>query len=160
MSLGGYLDVVRRRWLSIVVITLAVLGGTAVYTLTTTKTYTATAQSFVALTGEADSSSNALTGAQFAAQRVKSYTQIAGSPDVLQPVIAELKLPYTDSQLAMEVSASNPPLTVLIDVAVTDASAQQAAAIANAVSVQLGRTIEQLETPNAQTIPPVKVKRT
>ncbi|MGB3675039.1 MAG: polysaccharide biosynthesis tyrosine autokinase [Candidatus Nanopelagicales bacterium] len=160
MSLGGYLDVVRRRWLSIVVITLAVLGGTAVYTLTTTKTYTATAQSFVALTGEADSSSNALTGAQFAAQRVKSYTQIAGSPDVLQPVIAELKLPYTDSQLAMEVSASNPPLTVLIDVAVTDASAQQAAAIANAVSVQLGRTIEQLETPNAQTIAPVKVTLT
>lgn len=116
------------------IIALAFLCGTAALTLSATKLYTASAQSFVALTGEADSSSNALTGAQFAAQRVKSYTQIVSSPDVLQPVIAELGLPYTDAQLAAKVSASNPPLTVLIDVAATDASPQQAAAIANAVS--------------------------
>lgn len=160
MSLGGYFDVVRRRWLSIVAITLAFVAATAVYTLSAAKTYTASAQSFVALTGEANDSSNALTGAQFAAQRVKSYTQIVSSPDVLQPVIAELELPYTEVQLAGKVSASNPPLTVLIDVTVTDPSPQQAAAIANAVSVQLGRTIEELETPNAQTVAPVKVTLT
>lgn len=160
MSLGGYFDVVRRRWVSILVFTLAILGVTAVYTLTLPKAYTATAQNFVALTGEDGTSSSPLTGAQFAAQRVKSYTQIVGSPDVLQPVIAELNLPYSAGVLASKVSASNPPLTVLIDVTATDASPQQAAAIANSVSVQLGRTIEQLETPNTQTIAPVKVTLT
>lgn len=160
MSLGDYLGVLRRRWLSIALITIAFVCVTAVNTLTATKLYTATAQSFVALAAEAGSSSDALTSAQFAAQRVKSYTQIVSSPDVLQPVIAELDLPYTDVQLAGKVSASNPSMTVLIDVAVTDPSPQQAAAIANAVSVQLGRTIEQLETPNSQTIAPVKVTLT
>ena len=160
MSLGDYLDVVRRRWISILVITLAVVGVSALYTISSPKLYTATAQNFVALTGESGTSSNPLTGAQFAAQRVKSYTQIVGSPDVLQPVIAELDLPYSASSLASSVSATNPPLTVLIDVAATAASPQEAAAIANAVSVQLGRTIEKLETPNSQTIAPVKVTLT
>lgn len=158
MSLGGYIGVVRRRWISILVIALVFVGLTAVYSFTTPKSYTATAQSFVALAGGDDNTP--LTGAQFASQRVKSYTEIVGSPDVLQPVISELGLQYTDVQLAARVSATNPPATVLINVAATDGSPGQAAAIANAVSVQLGRTIESLETPNAGSVPPVKVTLT
>lgn len=160
MGLGTYADVIRRRWRSIIFIAIVIFGAVSIYTLMSPKKYTATAQNFVALTGETGGSSSPLTGAQFAAQRVKSYTQIVGSPDVLLPVIDSLSLPYSATTLATMVTATNPPLTVLIDVTASDTSPQQAAQIANAVSVQLGRTIEQLETPNAQTIAPVKVTLT
>ena len=75
-------------------------------------------------------------------------------------VVTELGLPYSAQALAGRVQASNPALTVLLLVSARDPSPQQAAAIANAVSVQLGRVIEKLETPTAQTVAPVKVTLT
>ena len=160
MSLGDYISAVRRRWLSVLAITLVVFGFAAISTYSSPKVYTATAQNFVALASDAAGDSSPLTGAQFAAQRVKSYTEIVTSPDVLVPVVSELNLPYTAQELAGKVSATNPPLTVLLMVSAIDGSPAQAAAIANAVSVELGRTIEELETPNAQTVAPVKVTLT
>ena len=81
MGLRGYVLVVRKHWLSIAL--FAVLGTAiaALLTLTAPKSYTATAQNFIALSA-APSDSSVLTGAQFAAQRVKSYTEIVSSPDV------------------------------------------------------------------------------
>lgn len=160
MNLGDYLSVVRRRWVAILAITLIVFGGAALLTYTAPKVYTATAQNFVALTSDSTDQSNPLTGAQFAAQRVKSYTEIVTSPDVLAPVVEELKLPYSAQQLSGKVSATNPPLTVLLLVSAVDSDPDRAAAIANAASINLGRTIENLETPNAKTIAPVKVTLT
>lgn len=158
MSLGDLLSVARRRWISIAAFAVLGLLAATFLNLTTAKAYTASAQNFVALTGE--NASNPLSGAQFAAQRVKSYTEIVTSPDVLQPVVQELGLPYSAQALAGKVQASNPALTVLLLVNATDSSPQQAAAIANAVSVQLGRVIERLETPTTQTVAPVKVTLT
>ncbi len=160
MDLGDYLAAVRKRWISVLAITVVVFGLSAVYTFTSSKVYTASTQNFVALTGESADGASPLSGAQFAAQRVKSYTEIVTSPEVLEPVIQELDLPYTSQQLAGKVSATNPPSTVLLIVSANDASAVQAAEIANAVSVQLGRTIEALETPTATSTSPVKVTLT
>lgn len=159
MGLRGYVLVVRKHWLSIAV--FAVLGTAiaALLTLTAPKSYTATAQNFIALSA-APSDSSVLTGAQFAAQRVKSYTEIVSSPDVLQPVIQELALLNSSTSLASKISVTNPPGTVLLLVSAVDGAPERAAAIANAVSIQLGRVIEKLETPTAQSIPPVKVTLT
>lgn len=159
MALRDYWDVVRRRWIPIVAATLLGLGAAVLLTASTPPSYTATATNFVALTS-IDSGSSPLSGAQFAAERVKSYTEIVGSPDVMVPVIDELGLPYTAPQLAGKVSVSNPIQTVLLLVSAVDGSADRAAAVANATSVQLGRVIEQLETPTGQSVPPVKVTLT
>lgn len=177
MDLREYLAVMRKRWISIVAITIIVVGIAAMYTLASPKSYTSKAQSFVALTSKNTTDGADLAGAQFAAQRVKSYTQVITSPDVLAPVIGKLGLPYTVDQLAGMVTATNPPLTVLLDVSATSNSAEESAAIANATSIQMGRVIEQLETPalpvdpnltgkkaiaaaekaRAEAVPPVKV---
>ena len=158
MNLGDYFSVVRRRWVAILAITLIVFGGAAFLTYTAPKVYTATAQNFVALTSDSTDQSNPLTGAQFAAQRVKSYTEIVTSPDVLAPVVEELKLPYSAQQLSGKVSATNPPLTVLLLVSAVESDPDRAAAMQ--IPLNLGRTIENLETPNAKTIAPVKVTLT
>lgn len=159
MGLRDYVAVLRKRWLSIAVITVIVTAFAAVISYTTPKVYSATAQNFVALTGDSNDSS-VLTGAQFAAQRVKSYTEIVSSPDVLQPVITELALPYSAGSLASRVTVTNPPGTVLLMVTAVDGSPEAAATIANAVSIQLGRVIEKLETPTTQSVAPVKVTLT
>jgi capsular exopolysaccharide synthesis family protein len=160
MVLSDYLATILKRWVSIIAITLVVFGISAAYTYTAQKIYTANTQSFVALSGSDAAGSSASSGAAFAAARVKSYTEIVGSPEVLEPVIQELNLPYTSTQLSRKVSAVNLPSTVLLVVTANDPSALQAAQIANAVSVQLGRTIERLETPTAESVSPVKVTLT
>lgn len=158
MELRELIALLRKRWLSLVCFVILGLLVAGAYTLTLPKQYTASAQLFVSTT-QAEGTT-AVNNAQFAAQRVKSYAEIVTSPEVLQPVISELNLPYTAQQLAGMVSASNPALTVLLDVTATDPMPLRAAAIANATAVELGRVIENLETPNAQAIAPIKVSLT
>ncbi len=160
MDLRDYLRVVRKRWVSIALITLLGLGAAGLFTYLQPKVYTATAQTFVAISNDGASSADILSGATFTLQRVKSYTQIVDSPDVLQPVIDELKLNVTTEQLARNVSATSPLDTVLIEVQAKDGSAEQAAAVANAVAKQLGLQIEKLEEPKAGGASPVKVTLT
>lgn len=160
MGLREALSAIRERWISVLAITILSVLLATTFTLSMSKSYTATAQNFVALTGTSEESANPLVGAQFAAQRVKSYTEIVSSPDVLIPVISQLGLPYTVAQLGSKVSATNPPQTVLLMVSAIDGNPALAAEIANAVSVQLGRVVEALETPNSQSIAPVKVTLT
>lgn len=158
MELRELVALLRKRWLSLVCFVVIGLFVAGAYTLTLPKQYTASAQLFVSTT-QAEGTT-AVNNAQFAAQRVKSYAEIVTSPEVLQPVVSELNLPYSAQELAGVVSASNPALTVLLDVTATDPSPVRAAEIANASAVQLGRVIENLETPNAQAIAPIKVSLT
>ena len=160
MDLRDYARVLRKRWVSIVLLTILGIGAAALLTYVTPKSYTATTQSFVAISNSGSSSSDILSGATFAQQRVKSYTQIVDSPEVLQPVIDQLHLNTTVQALATRVSASSPLDTVLIEVQVKDGQAHQAADIANATSRQLGTVVENLETPAGATSSPVKVTLT
>ena len=160
MDLRDYARVLRKRWLSILVITVLGVGIAGLITYLSPKQYTAEAQTFVAISNAGQSSADILSGANFAQQRVKSYTQIVDSPEVLQPVITQLNLNTTPQALAKNVSATSPLDTVLILVDVKDGSAQQAADIANAVAKQLGKVVETLETPDGATASPVKVSLT
>lgn len=159
MTTQDYWTILRRRWLSVAVISVVIVAAAVAYSLTRTKIYAAASQSFVALTS-GPNDINPLSGAQFAAQRVKSYAEVVSSPSVLDPVVRDLNLPYSAQALAGKVTATNPPQTVLLLVSATDQSPERAAAIANAVSVQLGRVIEQLETPAKGSTAPVKVTLT
>ena len=69
-----------------------------------------------------------------------------------------LNLAYKDTAAALgtTITVTNPPSTVLLLVSATDSDPVMAAEIANAVSVQLGKVIGKLETPNAGTVAPSK----
>jgi capsular exopolysaccharide synthesis family protein len=144
LDLQGYLRVLRKRWKVILVsVVLAVSAGGAVTAATPVK-YEASAQLFVALDTAGDTSALA-QGNTFAAARVQSYTSIATSPAVLQPVIDQLRLGMTVQQLAAEVVADAPLNKVLINIHVTDHSPQLATNVANAVAEQFSATVAGLD---------------
>ena len=141
MELQDYQVALRRYWTTWLGITLAGLLVALGVVLVTPPTYEATAQVFVA------SVDGSTSGSQFVNQRVPSYPPVADSQTVLAPVIDQLGLPTSFSQLRTQVSATNPVDTSQIEIAVTDGDAARAAQIANAVAEGFGAAVEVLEKP-------------
>ncbi|MDF2091646.1 polysaccharide biosynthesis tyrosine autokinase [Knoellia sp. 3-2P3] len=156
MDLHDYLRVVRKRWRTIVAVTLALVAVAALVTLWSPKVYQAHTQLFVS-TSAGDDSSQLLQGSSFTQQRVKSYSDVITTPTVLNPVIDELDLETDADRLGRQISASVPLDTVLIDVMVNDADPQQAARIADAVGKQFSQTVAELERVSDRSASPVKV---
>lgn len=154
MDLHDYIDVLSRRWRFVTVCVLLGLAGALTVTALTPRTYTATAQLFVA-TSDADSD-GAYQGGLFTQQRVKSYTRIVSSPTVLNGVISELGLHTTARQLAENISAQAPLDTTLVDIRVEDPSATRAQAIADETAVQFTKYIAAVEGSSADAPPLVK----
>ncbi|WP_373995760.1 polysaccharide biosynthesis tyrosine autokinase, partial [Streptomyces sp. NP160] len=159
MELTDYLRVLRKRWLSIVVLTALALAGAAAATLAATPEYQAQTKLFVRTSG-ASSTSDLNAGNTFVQQRVQSYADVASQPKVLEPVIAELGLDTTPGALAQRITAEAPLDTVLINITVTDPSPQQAAAIANAVGASLITAVAELEGNGTGTTAPVQLTTT
>ncbi len=159
MTFAEYVLVLQRRWrVWGAGLAAGLLAAVLVILLSPTR-YTATAMSFVTVAERVDSSgqSEIFQGSQFAVQRVKSYAPLVKSPEVLDPVIAQLGLSTTSLELGRQVSVSSAPETVLLDVSVSDADPALAARIADAISVRLGAVIEELETPRDSEVSNVKV---
>ncbi len=141
MDLRDYIRVLRRGWaliLAFVVVGIALGVG---LTLATKNVYQATAQVFVA-SALADTSVDAAQGNTFTQARVQSYISIATSPSVTSPVVKQLKLTITNSDLASKITADAPLNKVLINLHVADHDPAQAARLANAVAAQFKTAVE------------------
>lgn len=157
MTLRSYLQILRKRWPLIVIISLLGILAAISLTIITPNTYSAQASAFVTITSTGTESNSLYQNSQFALQRVKSYPQVISSPDVLQPVIDELQLDLSVQDLQETVTADNPPDTVLLNITAQSGSPIQAQLIANSAAQHLGTVIEQLETSRAGGTAPVKV---
>jgi len=157
VSVHQVMMLLRRRWMSIVAVTVLALALAAALVLTTVPVYSAGARCFVSVAAGSEGSGSIFQGSQFALTRVQSYTEVVDSPDVLEPVIKRLGLPMTSAKLAESVSAVNPANTVLINISATAGTPAQAASIANAVASEFSGFIENLETARAGGQSPVKV---
>lgn len=146
----------RKRWRVISFVTLVVVALAAGVTLATTKTYAASTQFFVSTSG-GDNVSALQQGNTFTQARVKSYSQLLESPKVLDPVITDLGLEISPEQLADKVTSTIPLDTVIIEVTVTDTSAEQAARIAGSIAKTFPATIEKIEQVESKAPSPVKV---
>jgi capsular exopolysaccharide synthesis family protein len=159
VTLTQYLRVLRHQWLVVALLTMVGLGGSAAYTFQQTPVYSAQIQLFVSV--RSDSGITGLTqGSTFTQQRVKSYADIVTSPLIAEPVINQLRLPFTAAQLASRITASSPLDTVLLDIVVTDTDPARAAQIANALGAEFPRLVAVLETPSDQSASPVTVSVT
>ncbi|HST84664.1 MAG TPA: polysaccharide biosynthesis tyrosine autokinase [Kineosporiaceae bacterium] len=159
MTLTQYLRVLRHQWLVVILLAMVGIGGAAAYTYRQTPVYSAQTQLFVSV--RTDPGISALSqGSSFTQQRVKSYVDIVTSPLIAEPVVKELRLPFTAEQLTSRVSASSPLDTVLLDIVVSDTDPVRAAAIANAVGAEFPRLVARLETPFGQSTSPVTVSIT
>ncbi len=153
MELQDYLSVVRKRWRVILLVVLICVGLASVATLTATKIYQSSTQFFVSTTGSEDSGS-LLNGSTFTQQRVKSYAQLITTPRILTPVAAAVG---GNGDIASQVTATTPPDTVLIEVAVRDSDPDQAKAMATAIAKEFPTAVTELESPAGTDASPVKV---
>lgn len=139
MELRDLLTVLRRRWTTILIITLVVSAASAGLTLTLTPKYTASTRLIFAVSG-GESMTDLAQGSNFAENQMATYAEVASSPLVLKPVIGKLSLHTTPGALAHEVLATVPTNTLILEVSVTDPSATQAARIANAIGSEVVST--------------------
>lgn len=103
--------------------------------------YTATSEVFATYNGQGTTAQNTTyemsTGANYLLTQIKTYPQLAKTEAVLNPVIQDLGLDLSASQLAGMVSVTNPSNTFMVDISVESKDAQQSADIANSVAKSL-----------------------
>jgi succinoglycan biosynthesis transport protein ExoP len=163
VELSDYLDILRRRWLGVLIIALTTLALASAITLAVPKKYTATTRLFFGVA--AQSVSDLAQGSNFAEKQMLSYAEVATSPQVLTPVIQQLGLGVTSQELAEVVKATVPLDTVILEITATDPDPNRAADIANAVGAQLTKAVGDLsperlngsEAVRATTIAPAQV---
>jgi tyrosine-protein kinase len=148
---------ILRRHLRIIVAGL--LLGMAVATalsLTAVRTYSSSTQLFVGTSGST-ASADAYEGNLFSQQRVASYAQVLTSRELAQRVVDATGLPLTAREVAAKVAVTPLPETVVLDVVVTDTSAERAQQIAAALGQQFTARVAELETPRGATSPMVTI---
>ena len=147
MDLRDLIRVLRRQLTVVIAATVIGLCAGAVTALMTPQRYEASVQQLVSVdAGETATPIERTQASSYAKQVAESYRSILTSSLVLRPVIDDLGLALTPSQLAGKVSTSLAPQGVLITTNVSDANPGQAARIANAVGDSFGTVItEQVE---------------
>lgn len=156
------LRVARRRW-KLILLSLVIVEGLAVVIVATTRTmYQSQVQIFVSAHDQSGGSvagdmTNIYQGGLFTQQRTQSYVEVVNSPEVLQPVVQELKLGMSAKRLASNVSASAPSNTVLIDLSATNHSPALAQQIAAAAATSFISFIDRLEKPITGGASPVRL---
>jgi succinoglycan biosynthesis transport protein ExoP len=136
VELRDYLEILRRRWVGATAVALAVLAAASALTLLSTPKYTATTRLFFAVQGS-ESVTDLAQGSTFAQRQMISYSEVATSPLVLDPVIRDLGLDTTSTALAGSLTAVVPSDTVILEVSAVNADPVRARDIANAVGSQL-----------------------
>lgn len=137
--------IVRRFWIAIVVATL--VGGIGGYVVASlqTKTYSATATQLVKGLPGSQAAAN-YQAAQYAISRAKSYPAFIDSTRVLEAVRADLGGREDINELALDLSATNPVDTPLIQVTALGRTPEQARDKANSAARHLASFITQIET--------------
>lgn len=159
VDVHDYVRILHKNWILILVLLIAGAGFSAAYTALQTPTYSATTQLYVSVRSEGAATGDLVQGTTFARQAVTSYADIVTTAIVLEPVIEQLGLDATASQLANKVAANTPANTVGIEITVTDNEPQVAADIANAIGASLSATVQDtLEKPTtAEAASPVQL---
>lgn len=162
MQLSDYVRIVRRGWAFIAAgLALGLLLGLVALAVLP-KSYVSTTKLFISVQGlDQSSAAEIVQGSSAAQQKVRSYVDVATSHNVLQPVIDELGLPVTSSELASRVSATSPANTVIIQISVTDRDPALAQKIADAIGSSFTSVVtDDLEAPVGGGLAPVRVATT
>ena len=145
VELQHYLTILRDRWISALVAAVLVLGAVVGFTFLQTPEYQATNRVFVQ-TQAGGSVADLNSGVNFASQQITSYADVATTPLVLDSVIERLGLDMTAQELALQISTTVPPETLILEITATSEDPAEAAAIANATSESLRAEVATLET--------------
>ena len=159
MELRDYVRILHKNWILIVAITLIGISAAAAASILMKPSYEATTQLYVSVRSESQASGDLVQGSNFARQSVQSYANIVGTESVLGPVIEQLGLEDSVSELSERVTASAPLDTSLVDITVADGDPAVAAEIANQIGASFTSLVQdELEVPgDASGASPVKL---
>ena len=136
MRLHDLLVLLRRRWLTVLLVAEATLLVALAWTSTQTPLYQSSARLFVANPGAPATASSPYQDSLFSQERAASYAALLAGPRVAQAVVDRLSLPYGARALQARVTARVVPETVLLHVTVTDPDPQQAQRLVGAVAAE------------------------
>ncbi|MCV7056544.1 polysaccharide biosynthesis tyrosine autokinase [Mycolicibacterium gilvum] len=156
MNLQDFVKLLRSRWLTVAVTTVAAVLLAVVISLLTTPLYQASTRLFVSTTA-GSSLSDAYQGNRFSQERVVSYTELLMGQTLAQRTIDKLGLNTSAEELRQKVVANAKPDTVLINVNVLDKSPVTARDIANTLSDEFVNMVRELETPEDGARPDARV---
>ncbi|MGY1719468.1 polysaccharide biosynthesis tyrosine autokinase [Blastococcus sp. SYSU DS0552] len=158
MELRDTIAAFRAGWFLPVIGVLvggAVGAGTA---LAMTPTYTSGTQLWVTST-DATTTTAAFQGSQFSQNRVASYVQLLTSERLADGVVDRLDLDLAAPAVQGKIEASVVPDTTVLDIVVTDTSAERARDLAAAVAAEFTDLVEEVEatttTPTDPEVEPV-----
>lgn len=138
MTLLDHLRLLRRAWW--LVVAAAILGATVavVVTANTPRSFASSTTLFVSVSGTTTNTAMDVgQGSTAAQQKARGYAEVVTTSRVLEPVIRELDLPYSASQLADAVTASTGTNSATLTISVRDTEAARAAATADAIGTSL-----------------------
>lgn len=133
MQLQDYLRILRKQWGLIVIVAMVGLLAGAGYSLLQNPRYEATSRVYVAASST-ETVSEALQGSNFIQSQLATYAEAASEPIVIENAIALLGIDETPGELGSTVTGSRPTNTLYIDLTANRATAEEAAAVANAVT--------------------------
>lgn len=144
MTLADLLQIVRKHLASAIISFVVVFAAVAAVTFIMPPKYTATAEVFATYagqSGETQTTNDMSSGANYLNTQITTYPELVKTEAVLQPVIKDLGLDMTTTDLAGVVTATNPPNTFMVDISAEVGDPQQAADIANSVAKNLADQI-------------------
>lgn len=144
MTIADLLQIVRKHLASAIISFVVVFAAVAAVTFIMPPKYTATAEVFatyVGQSGETQTTNDMSSGANYLNTQITTYPELVKTEAVLQPVIKDLGLDMTTTDLADVVTATNPTNTFMVDISAEVGDPQQAADIANSVAKNLADQI-------------------
>lgn len=151
-----FLMVLRRRWLTVILLIVIALGVAAGITFTRTPMYESKAR--VLLTVDVRDASDAYTTTFTVTQRATTYATVAKSTELAENVIDQLNLDITPEKFADRVSAEVVEATSLIELKIKDEDPRDAQKIASVFTEQYTDYVQNLEQLGGES--PVELKPT
>lgn len=144
ITLMDLLKIIRKHLVTAIIAFVVVVAGVSAYTFLAPAKYTATAQTMATYNASdgGESIAQQSTGGSYISNQITSYPTLATTSKVLKPVIDDLGLDETVTDLAGQVTVTNPTNTAFVNIAVVDGDPKQAADIANSVAESLKNVIE------------------
>lgn len=149
MTLRVFLAAVKRHWKTFAIAAGVVFAVGLTWLLLTPAKYVSTTRLMVSVEGSTTAAAYQNDGV--VTGRINTYIALLTTDAVTQRVIDKLKLPESPHELAEQVNATNvPPRTSLIDIAVTDESAERARLIAQTLAEEFVKFADATETPTGE----------
>ena len=117
--------------------------GALIFAVSSTPVYVARSQLMLGAASDVNVS-DTQQAYDLARGQISSYAQLASSPLILRPVIEELQLDTTPTELAEQVSIEFEPGSVVMDLSVRSSSTEEATRVAQVLGQEMTTAIEQL----------------